>query len=546
MTSDNSSLNYRLLVHFIEGCHGAMLHRHAVNHPDPTTQHSLTPSAGGYGESVIGCRSSMLTPTTPRSFGCIARILDALAFICVNAPHRQSYATGLQIDSKSEKVILTISTNTPLGSHEALYTYIKKLWGILRGIASNTLDENELLDQLPEVVFGRTLPKIQHRLNRFRFGFQEWVSILQNCIDEIQPPFDEPRIRQFGVQLAELVREIVRAVNVLPHISRDEPVYSEVQKIVMVKVPGIIEEIRKVEKYSRLWRDVSVAIGQLEQNMGELAVYNNVAKVAAFSTHTNALISAAHSEEHRKLFSTYEFTLKIIPSVPLLPYTFPSPPTDQAAAQALVDKVLQTGDPENRWNLTRPFIKHHVRLAPKDDQSKVVVYSELGLLVHYLKIIVAIAQGKDELVLPMNYIGSSTLQCAFCRTIFRVLEESVFRHRIWVNYGGVRKPLTLRFYTRGAGSRFPRNWGWPKDLAELVQGILVYQSQNSDVENLSHAEQVGGSKSVKSESGSGGSTTSEADWRVRVPSLSIDPSSVTEVEEMVKGLFTTKLAELLC
>ncbi|TFK59673.1 hypothetical protein BDN72DRAFT_851135, partial [Pluteus cervinus] len=469
----NSPLNYRLLVHLLRICYASIPRERIGNQPNTKTQHSLTPCPKGYDEALIGFPSSMLTATPSSSFDAVPRILDAIAAILVNAPRRQSHATGLQFEPDSKQVTLTIFTNAPHENDAALEAYVKGVWDILHQLSCPTVDDQNasqrLSAKLRDVVFAWALPKIQRRLKRFGVQFRIWHSVLEERMKGENwaqlPPFDEPH-PEFVEKVAELAREISKAVGALPDIANSNDRYSEVQEIVMLKVPQIIEEIRKIEGYTQLWRRLSMAHLQFNPNIGEWAFYEHFAKIAALATHTNALIFAA-SSQCRDLFSSHCFTVKIIRMAHPLTYTFPSPPTTQETAQALVDQILQDGDPDNSLKLDRQLIKFHVDLAPKDDESKVVVHSELGLLIHYLKIIVAASQDEtvdDETALPFNYIGTSTLQCGFCRTIFRVLEESVLPGTLTVDFDRVgiasTKEVSLKFDTRGAGRRFPRDWAW--------------------------------------------------------------------------------------
>ncbi|TFK65964.1 hypothetical protein BDN72DRAFT_919203 [Pluteus cervinus] len=327
------------------------------------------------------------------------------------------------------------------------------------------------------------------------------------------------------------------------------------------------------------------------------AFYNHFAKIAAFSTHTSVLISAASSRHD--LFSTYHFTLKIIPSTPPLLYTLPSLTTTQDTAQALVDRILQAGDPNNSLKLDRQLIKFHVKLAPKDHESKVMVHSELGLLVHYLKIIVAVSQGeaaKGEMALPVNYIGMSMLQCGFCRTMFRVLEESVLPPAMTFRLGEAECPLENEggilvhqksmktLYTeidaqthvdesksRPQTTAIQQNDGPvpqaasspspPISATEVIQAVMVlpmlivfeglclgwrmleskskyfFPSKASDPRLTleAHRELINSLRKPK------------ARWPIRVPPTSIaNPQSTVHVEERMESLFTTKLSELLC
>ncbi|TFK70874.1 hypothetical protein BDN72DRAFT_896092 [Pluteus cervinus] len=524
MASDNSPLHYRSLVHFIRYCNSAIYYDPMANEPDPTTQHLLTPCPRGYHEVVVNCRDTMLATTPRRSFGVLPRILEAIAAISVSAPRRQFNATGFQIDRTLKRVTLTISTNAPIGTHGDLRVYVNEIWRILSHLASSPLphDEAKLQAQLRDLIFAWTLPKIQRQLEGLGPSFPEWVEVLQKHAGKAKPrpPFDEPDTHEFASKLAELANEILKAVDALPHLTPGGPQYREVQEVVMISVPRIIEELRKIETYPDLWKPVALEIGCLQKDMGEWAVYDHFAKISAFSTHTNALISAAHAENQSKLFSVYELTLVILPPIPHLHYTFPPPPTSQDTAQALVDKILEAGDPDNRWYLNRQFIKYHVKLAPKDNQSKVVVHTEIGLLVHYLKIMAAIARGEGG-VLPMTYIGTSSLQCGFCQAAFRVL-ESLFSEVVG---SSTSLPFpSLKFDTRGTDRLFQSNWGWPEGLVEAMEGILSAVKPESSALDAFAPPEAGGT--VPPSSGS-----------IPVP---------VGVEEKVMGMFTTKLSELLC
>ncbi|TFK71917.1 hypothetical protein BDN72DRAFT_895306 [Pluteus cervinus] len=249
----------------------------------------------------------------------------------------------------------------------------------------------------------------------------------------------------------------------------------------MVKVPQIIEGIRKVKDHSLFWRRVAVNVENFQPDIKDLEIYSHITEIAAFSTHTNALFMATRSNDPRNLFAKYEFILKIIPSIPFLPYTFPSPPTNQDTA-------------------------------------------------HYLKIILANLRGeggKGETTLPVNYIGTSTLQCGFCRAIFRVLEESILPPTDGVKW---------RFETQGVGHKFPRNWGWPKELVSVVQEILIHQSSKGSLPQCSDSKSPPASQS-----------DDKVGWAVRVPPCSIaDPDSATEVEDTMMRLFTLTLSQVLC
>ncbi|TFK70885.1 hypothetical protein BDN72DRAFT_958502, partial [Pluteus cervinus] len=520
MASDNSPLHDRPLVHFLNECHSAIFYDPMVNVPDPTAQHSLTPCPRGYHQIMVDCRESMLTTTPRRSFGVLPRILEAIAAISVSAPRRQFNATGFQIDRVLKRVTLTISTNAPIGTHEDFRVYVIEIWRILSHLASSPLphDEAKLQAQLRDVIFAWSLPRIQRQLERLGPSFPEWAQTLQKHAGKVKPrpPFDESDTHEFASKLAELANEILKAVNALPHLTPGGPQYREVQEVMMISVPRIIEELREVRTYPNLWKPVALEIGCLQKDGGEWAVYDHFAKIAAFSTHTNALISATQAENQSKLFSVYELTLVIIPPIPHLHYTFPPPPTSQEMAQALVNKILEIGNPNRPWYLTRRFIKYHVpvKLAPKDNQSKVVVHSELALLVHYLKIMAAIARGEGG-VPPMTYIGTSSLQCGICHAVFRVL-ESLFSEVVG---SSTSLPFSsLKFDTRGADRLFQSNWGWPEGLVEAMEGIL---------------------SAVKPEStfAPDGSAPPEASFPVPAP---------VGVEEKVTSMFTKKLSELLC
>ncbi|TFK68009.1 hypothetical protein BDN72DRAFT_898513, partial [Pluteus cervinus] len=355
-----SNLHYRLLIHLIYHSHAVVSHGNPKNKPDPTSQLLFTPASDGFKEAATRCGSNMLTATPSCSCDNAARILDGIAAIC--APEDQSYATGLQLDKDSRQVILTISTNT---ADPTLDPYATELWGCLRAISSINDNQDKSyqhhVHKLQSLVFDRTLPKLRHR------------PLL---------PCDQPH-PEFVKQVANLAREILKAVEALPDIITSGR-YLEVQEIIMINVPRIIEEIRRVTESPWLWKRLSVALFKSKEGLGEWAYYDHFAKIAAFSTHTNALISAA-SSQHRDLFSACRFRVKIIRTSPPLSYTFPPPPTTQDAAQALVGQIVAAGDPHNALELNRQLLKYHVELAPEDDDSKVVVHSELGLLLYYLK-----------------------------------------------------------------------------------------------------------------------------------------------------------------
>ncbi|TFK70878.1 hypothetical protein BDN72DRAFT_838410 [Pluteus cervinus] len=178
-----------------------------------------------------------------------------------------------------------------------------------------------------------------------------------------------------------------------------------------------------------------------------------------------------------------------------------------------------------------------------DDSSKVVVHSELGLLIHYLKIRLSISRGEGaETALPVNYIGTSMLQCGFCRAIFRVLQESVLPATISLRSGGGGEGM-LRGY------RFPRNWGFPEELVNVVQQILIHH-------NSQEAQQICCPETPQAKAELANPNTKlplqdpviqQYGWPVPVPVCSIaDPISATQVQETVMRLFMLKLSEVLC
>ncbi|TFK70848.1 hypothetical protein BDN72DRAFT_896073 [Pluteus cervinus] len=156
MTLDTTSPDYCLFAHLLSHCYSGIVIECFANKPDPTSQLLFTPSANGYKEAL----SSAVTPLVV------------------------SYVTGLQYDSKSKEVILAISTNAPQESHEGLETYVKKIWEILRRLASlpRGQDTLKLLFELQGAVFARTLPKLQDRLDTFRPICEEWVSVLDDLL----------------------------------------------------------------------------------------------------------------------------------------------------------------------------------------------------------------------------------------------------------------------------------------------------------------------------------------------------------------------------
>ncbi|TFK71916.1 hypothetical protein BDN72DRAFT_895305 [Pluteus cervinus] len=209
MALDSNSPNYRLLIHLLRRCYTGIRTECLENKPDTTSQLSFTPSSNGHKlkEATIRRRGNMLTSTPLRSFSDLPRILDAIASICVKAPRSHSYVTGLQYDSKSKKLVLTISTNTPQGDHEELETYVKGVWNILRRLSrlSRKRDLSQLLSELQDVVFARTLPKLQRRLDAFRPICEEWVSTLDGLLQikkKTKTPIgDHNSTRQFAATM---------------------------------------------------------------------------------------------------------------------------------------------------------------------------------------------------------------------------------------------------------------------------------------------------------------------------------------------------------
>ncbi|TFK65965.1 hypothetical protein BDN72DRAFT_844941 [Pluteus cervinus] len=83
----------------------------------------------------------------------------------------------------------------------------------------------QVAGKLRDIVFAWTLPKIQHRLNRFGDEFTVWLSVLEECMAE------ENRAQMLPSDelMAELAREISKAIKALD-ITKDgnESHYSEV------------------------------------------------------------------------------------------------------------------------------------------------------------------------------------------------------------------------------------------------------------------------------------------------------------------------------
>ena len=70
-------------------------------------------------------------------------------------------------------------------------------------------------------------------------------------------PFNTAEARQFGRKLIEFCDEIVQVIKAMSNMTPDGPIDAQVQEVMMVKVPQIIEEIRKVHEHHRLWKGVA-------------------------------------------------------------------------------------------------------------------------------------------------------------------------------------------------------------------------------------------------------------------------------------------------